>query len=87
MESVSEECNGFAREGDFGLLVFVEPVRIAYPYIQTILFFKTLDLTHEMPSMAEKAIEGCTIDEMHIMMNHLVNQQLPEHLFIQFNTS
>ena len=87
MESVSEECDGFAREGDFGLLVFVEPVGIAYPYIQTILLLNTIDLTHEMPSMAEEAIEEYAVDGVDIVVDHLVNQQLPEHFLIQFDTS
>ena len=85
MESVSEECDGFAREGDFGLLVFVEPVGIAYPYIQTILFLNTLDLTDEMPAMTEESVEEHSINSTDVMVDHLVNQQLPEHLLIQFD--
>jgi hypothetical protein len=45
-------------------------------------FFDALNLSDEMSSMTEKAIEGDTIDEMHIMMNHLMDQQLPEHFLI-----
>ena len=50
-------------------------------------FFDALYLSNKMVSMTEKTIEGYTIDKMHIMMNHLMDQQLPKHFFIQIGYS
>lgn len=86
MEAVSYECNEFARESDFGFLVSVKPVWIAYPDIQSVLFLDALDLTDEVLSMTKKSIEEYTIDGADIVVDHLVNQQFSEHPLIQVDT-
>jgi hypothetical protein len=65
-----------------GLFVAEMPVREDNGNLQTKLFLKAIDLTDKMTTMTEEAIKGYAVDEMHIMMNHLVDQQIPEHILI-----
>ena len=44
--------------------------------------FDAFDLTYEMPPMTEESVEGYAINKVHIMMNHLMDQQLLEHILI-----
>ena len=47
------------------------------------LLLNAFDLTHEMSPMTEESVEEHTINSTDIMVDHLMNQQLPKHFFIQ----
>lgn len=47
------------------------------------LFFDALYLSNEMTPMTEESVEEHTINSTDIMVDHLMDQQLPKHFFIQ----
>ena len=69
-----------------GLLIVIMPMWTANPYVQTVLLLDTFDLTDEMPSMTEESVEKNSINSTDVMVDHLVDQQFPEHLLIQVDT-
>ena len=69
-----------------GLLIAIMPMWTANPYVQTVLLLDAFDLTDEMPSMTEKSVEEHSINSTDVMVDHLVDQQFPEHLLIQVDT-
>lgn len=58
----------------------------ANTYVQTVLLLDTLDLTDEMPAMTEESVEEHSINSTDVMVDHLVDQQFPEHVLIQVDT-
>ena len=50
-------------------------------------FFDALYLSNEMSPMTEESVEEHTINSTDIMVDHLMNQQLPKHFFIQIGYS
>ena len=69
-----------------GLLIAIMPMGRADAYVQTVLLLDTFDLADEMPSMTEESIEEHSINSTDVMVDHLVDQQFPEHLLIQVDT-
>ena len=69
-----------------GFLIAIMPMWTANTYVQTVLLLDTFDLTDEMPSMTEESVEEHSINSTDVMVDHLVDQQFPEHLLIQVDT-
>ena len=69
-----------------GFLIAIMPMWTANTYVQTVLLLDTLDLTDEMPAMTEKSVEEHSINSTDVMVDHLVDQQFPEHVLIQVDT-
>ena len=69
-----------------GLFIAIMPMWTTNPYVQTVLLLDTFDLTDEMPSMTEESVEEHSINSTDVMVDHLVDQQFPEHLLIQVDT-
>ena len=69
-----------------GFLIAIMPMWTANTYVQTVLLLDTLDLTDEMPAMTEESVEEHSINSTDVMVDHLVDQQFPEHVLIQVDT-
>ena len=69
-----------------GLFIAIMPMGRADAYVQTVLLLDTFDLMDEMPSMTEESVEEHSINSTDVMVDHLVDQQFPEHLLIQVDT-